>query len=96
MIFDKLSEPAQSALIVVLVIAVLASAIGAIYSKHESRKAFVELQALLSEKDHMEVYWGKLQLEQGAWTAHGKIENDAKEHLGMISPNSTEIIVVKP
>jgi len=76
--------------------AILVSAIAAVHNKHESRKAFVELQGLLREKDRMEIYWGKLQLEQGAFTAHGKIENDAKANLGMISPGSTEIIVVKP
>jgi cell division protein FtsL len=91
-----MSDHTQVALIVGLVATVLFSAVTAIYSKHESRKAFVELQGLLSEKDRMEIYWGKLQLEQGAFTAHGKIENDAKANLGMISPGTTEIIVVKP
>ena len=91
-----MSDHTQVALIVGLVAAVLFSSVAAIYSKHESRKAFVELQGLLSEKDRMEIYWGKLQLEQGAFTAHGKIENDAKANLGMISPGTTEIIVVKP
>jgi len=91
-----MNDHLQVALMAGLVVAVLSSAVAAIYSKHESRKAFVELQGLLREKDRMEIYWGKLQLEQGAFTAHGKIENDAKANLGMISPGSTEIIVVKP
>ena len=90
------SERGQYTLIVVLIAAVLTSAVAAIYGKHESRKAFVELQGLLSEKDRMEIYWGKLELEQGAFTAHGRIEDDAKANLGMISPGTTEIIVVKP
>jgi len=90
------NDQSQVLLIVTLAAAVLFSAVAAIHSKHESRKAFVELQGLLSEKDRMEIYWGKLQLEQGAFTAHGKIENDAKTNLGMISPGATEIIVVKP
>jgi len=90
------NDKAQSALIVMLAAAVLSSAVAAIYSKHESRKAFVELQGLQSEKDRMEIYWGKLELEQGAFTARGRIENDAKANLGMISPGTTEIIVVKP
>lgn len=85
----------QTLIISGLLLAVIISAVSVVYSKHESRTAFVKLQALLSEKDRMDVYWGKLQLEQGAWTAHGRIENDA-EKLGMITPDSTEIIVVKP
>ena len=85
-----------SGLIAVLLIALLVSAVSVIYSKHESRKAFVVLQKLLTEKDEMDVYWGRLQLEQGAWTAHGRIESLAEAKLDMKQPDQVKIVVVQP
>ena len=79
-----------------LLAALLVSAVFVVFSKHESRKAFVELQKLLSEKDEMDVYWGRLQLEQGAWTAHGRIESLAQAKLDMNQPKQVKIIVVRP
>ena len=51
--------------VVLLGLAVLASAMAVIYATHENRKYFVELQALENQRDEMEIDWGRLQLEQG-------------------------------
>jgi cell division protein FtsL len=72
------------------------SAVGVVYAKHESRKAFVQLQALQSKRDAMVVFWGKLQLEQGAWTTHGRVEKLAESRLNMKLPSKIQIVVVRP
>jgi len=75
---------------------VLASAVGAIYFKHRSRELFVELQQLNSGRDELEAEWGRLQLEQSAWSAYGYVEQVATQKLHMRTPGPREIQVVSP
>ena len=80
----------------VLFVVVLSSAILLIYSKHQSRKLFVELQGLKQEVNEFNTEWGQLQLEQSAWSGHGRIEQVARERLSMVMPNAEEVIFIKP
>jgi cell division protein FtsL len=75
---------------------VLGSALGVVHAKHESRKLFIELQALYAERDEMNVEWGRLQLEQGTWATHGRIERLAATRLEMRMPRPEDIILVRP
>ena len=79
-----------------LIVMIMVTAMGVVYAKHESRKAFAQLQALYTKRDEMDVYWGKLQLEQGAWTTHGRVEQIASSRLGMESPSNITVVVVRP
>ena len=81
--------------IVILVVAVMCSAIGVIYSKHQSRKIFVNLQKLHNQVDELNIEWGQLQLEQSAWSSHGRIEKMAREKLQMTLPKANEILYIK-
>ncbi len=74
---------------------VLASAILLIYSKHQSRKLFVELQQLKYEVDALNTEWSQLQLEQSAWSGHGRIERIASKRLSMVMPESSDVVFVK-
>lgn len=82
--------------VVLLGFAVLVSALSVIYAKHETRKYFVELQGLEHQRDEMEINWGKLQLEQGAWATHGRIEQLARKRLDMIIPPAQSVVIVQP
>jgi len=77
-------------------IAVLASAAGAIYCKHRSRELFVELERLNSGRDELEAEWGRLQLEQSAWSAYSYVENVADTRLHMRIPVSTDVEMPPP
>lgn len=77
-------------------LAVLSSAIMLVYSKHQSRKLFVELQALKHQVDDLNTEWGQLQLEQSAWSGHGRIERVARERLSMVMPSAEEVVFIKP
>jgi cell division protein FtsL len=79
-----------------LVTAVFASAIALVYTRHESRKLFVELQSLRQVRDRLDVDWGRLQLEQSTWATHGRIERLARERLDMTTPSAGAVIVVEP
>ena len=74
---------------------VLGSAILLIYSKHLSRKVFVELQQLNYQVDALNTEWSQLQLEQSAWSGHGRIERIARNRLSMVMPESSDVVFVK-
>ena len=74
---------------------VLASAIMLVYSKHQSRKLFVELQQLKYEVDDLNTEWGQLQLEQSAWSDHGRIERVARTRLSMVTPEPGEVVFIE-
>ena len=80
----------------VLTLAGLASAVGCIYGKHQSRKLFTELQALTQERDQLEVEWGRLQIEQSTWSTHARVEPLAREQMRMRTPVAGEILLVRP
>lgn len=75
---------------------VLVSATGVIYSKHESRKLFVQLQALQKEQDQMDIEWGRMQLEQSTWATHGRIERLARKKLDMKIPSADKVVIIRP
>ncbi len=80
--------------IVVAVVCVM-SAIALIYAKHESRKLFVELEALTTERDELNIEWGQLQIEQSTWATHARIERVATEELSLVRPKPTKIYVIE-
>ncbi len=80
---------------VFLLLMVMGSAFAVIYSKHQSRKLFVELQQVRKQIDELNIEWGRLQLEQSAWSAHGRIESIARKRLGMKLPDAGEVIYIQ-
>jgi cell division protein FtsL len=82
--------------IAVLWLGVLASAAGAIYCKHVSRDRFVELEALTARRDELQIEWGRLQLEQSAWSTHGFVERVAGSRLHMSIPAPAGVQIVRP
>lgn len=79
-----------------LFVLVLASAFMLVYTKHQSRKLFVELQQLKYQVGDLSTEWGQLQLEQSAWSDHGRIERVARTRLSMVTPESDEVVFIKP
>ena len=92
----KIRGNLQAFIFVLLVTAVMGSAIGVINAKHQARTAFVELQALQKLRDDRQVNWGRLQLEQAAWSTHGRVEQIASSRLNMILPSDDSIKVIRP
>ncbi|MDT8451501.1 MAG: cell division protein FtsL [Gammaproteobacteria bacterium] len=92
-----MSAPQRLFLAMALVfLMVLSSAITLVYSKHQSRKLFVELQELKHQVNELNTEWGQLQLEQSTWSGHGRIEQVARERLSMVMPNAEEVVFIKP
>ena len=83
-------------MVMLLALAVLASAVGVVYAKYASRKQFLELQSIRTERDAADVEWGQLRLEQSTWATHGRVERIAREKLRMHIPLVDEVKVIRP
>lgn len=83
-------------LLVVLMVAVVTSAIGVIYSRAEARHLFQELGRLKERHDAMTVEWDRLLLEESTFAADYLIEKRARESLGMVMPDMNYVQLLKP
>lgn len=92
-------QPQQKAqpflLVFVFAVVCVLSAIALVYTKHESRKLFVELEALTHERDGLNIEWGQLQIEQSTWAQHARIEQVATEDLSLVRPDASEIFIIE-
>lgn len=92
----RFSRPQLIAATTLLWFAALGSAAAAIYAKHRARELFVELEQINTRRDNLEIEWGRLQLEQSAWSSHAFVEQVALTRLHMAAPRTREIQVVMP
>jgi len=88
-------KPQPFLLTIVFALVCVLSSIALIYTKHESRKLFVELEQLTTERDELNIEWGQLQIEQSTWATHARIERVAAEELALSRPDTTEIYVIE-
>ncbi|MDD5241300.1 MAG: cell division protein FtsL [Sulfuricella sp.] len=79
----------------ILVLALVACALGMVTAQHKARKIFIELQQEQELAKKMEVEWGQLQLEQSTWAMHTRIEKVAMTYLQMRIPDAAHIQVVQ-
>jgi len=91
--FDAKNQPA--ALVLVFAAVCVISAMALVYTKHEARKLFVELETLTHERDELNIEWGQLQIEQSTWATHARIEQVAADRLSLVRPQPTEIFVIE-
>ena len=77
-------------------LAVLGSAAGVIYSRHQARDLFVRLEKLNAERDALDIEWGRLQLEQSAWSSNAFVERVANTKLQMKLPQPRDVRIVQP
>lgn len=82
-------------LVFVFAVVCVLSAIALVYTKHDARKLFVELETLTQERDALNIEWGQLQIEQSTWAQHARIEQVATEDLALLRPEATEIFVIE-
>lgn len=83
-------------LLVVLLACTIATAIGVVYTRHHHRQLFVELTQLEHERDELNIEFGRLQLEQATLGQATRVDEQARERLGMKSPEAADIVVVRP
>lgn len=82
-------------LVAALTIAVLGMSFAVVHTRQESRRLYSELQKIRLERDSLSVEWGRLLLEEGAWSQHRRVESTARARLGMELPIAAGIVVVR-
>ena len=80
----------------VLVAANVISAIG-VARALQPRQVDVQLPMLMPRvRDELNIEFGRLQLEQATWAESNRIDQVARNKLGMKFPAAGEIVVVRP
>lgn len=77
--------------LLLLLIAVLC-ALGTVSSNHRARKLVTEYEREQNRMRELDVEWGQLQLEQSTWANHARIEQIARDKLGMHVPPPAQIV----
>lgn len=84
----------QILVLIIVLVANVASSLGMVYARHESRHLAVQLGGLEKIRDEGLAEWSRLQLEQ-AWLADaGQVESKARNQLQMVAPEETRILVI--
>jgi cell division protein FtsL len=86
---------ARTLALVVLISVVVASAIGVVSARQQSRQLFSELSDQERERDELNIEYGRLQLEQATWTETNRLEQLARTQLGMVFPGPAETVVIR-
>jgi cell division protein FtsL len=79
----------------ILITAVLSSAIAVVWTRHESRVLFVELTRLQNQRDDLNIEYGKLELEQATWAEPRRVDDESRQRIGMVNPKPQDIQLVR-
>lgn len=79
-------------LLILLVLAVLASALAVVAVKHDNRARVAYFEELRRERERLEVEWARLRIEEATLANHARIERVAREQLKMVEPRQPVIV----
>lgn len=82
-------------IVIVLWVAVVASALAVVAVRHENRLAFVEWRAAEAAQSELQAENGRLLLERATWAARRNIVDDARARLGMAAPAANAIVTLR-
>jgi cell division protein FtsL len=77
--------------LLLLLVAVIC-ALGTVSANHRARKLVTEYEREQNRMRELDVEWGQLQLEQSTWANHARIEQIARDKLGMRVPPAALVV----
>jgi cell division protein FtsL len=80
----------------ILLLLLIACALGVITAQHRARKLYNELQQERQHAKELDDVLIKLQLEQSTWAMHSRIEKEAASRLDMRVPDAAHTQVIAP
>jgi cell division protein FtsL len=83
-------------LLVAIVAANVVTALAIVHSRHRHRQLFAQVTRLEKARDELNIEFGRLQLEQATWAESNRIDQVARDRLGMKFPEGGEIVVIRP
>ena len=84
-----------AAMVLALLVAVIASALGVVWTRHENRVLFVQLTALQNQLDELNIEYGRLELEQATHAEPRRVDSEARQKLGMLEPRPQDIRLLR-
>jgi cell division protein FtsL len=84
-----------AAMVLALLVAVIASALGVVWTRHENRVLFVQLTALQNQRDELNIEYGRLELEQATHAEPRRVDSEARQKLGMLEPRPQDIRLLR-
>lgn len=85
----------QRVTVVVLLLILVGSGLGVIFSKYNSRLVFIEIQKTEQELDRLEVRWERLTLEERMLAEHNRVEKIARKKMGLIELDRKAIVYIR-
>lgn len=80
--------------LVLLILAVLSSALSVIYIKTVQRNLYSQWQASQQDYDSLKTEWSQLLLEENTWVAPVRIQTLAQQELGMRVPEMKNTVLL--
>lgn len=81
--------------VAMLALTVLLSALSIIYVTHTTRVLHAAYQHNVGEQNQLRVQRSQLLLERSTWMMLSRIQQLAENKLGMVTPNSQSVIVIR-
>lgn len=74
---------------------VILSSFSVIYASHQTRVLYGSLQVEQDTADNLDSQYERLLLEQSAWAGYNRIDQLAREELGMSSPDRGRLVLMR-
>jgi cell division protein FtsL len=84
-------SPVSWFVLVIEVVIVLATTFGIVNVTYQTRQQFAVLEMARNERQQLLEQWGRLLLEESAFSSPSRVERVARENLGMVLPNVENI-----
>lgn len=79
-------------LLLIEVIVVVLTTFGIVSTTYQTRLQFAQLEEIRSEQEAQLEQWGKLLLEESAFSSPSRVERVAREELEMILPSAEDML----
>lgn len=83
-------------MLILLLAAVLVSALGVIYSTNSYRSTFSQVQQEEQQRTHLQLQWGQLLLEEASLATPARVQELATDKLQMSFPTSKNTYLLHP
>lgn len=91
---DRLAPDRVAMINLLLAVLCACSAVAVVYSTHLSRASYMEKSANQRFIDDLDMQWSRLQIEEGTFSEHGRIERAARQELHMEVPGLQDSIMI--
>ncbi|RLA26229.1 MAG: cell division protein FtsL [Gammaproteobacteria bacterium] len=85
----------QRITVAILLVLLVASGLAVIFSKHNSRLVFIEIQKTEQDLDRLEIRWERLTLEERMLSEHNRVEKIARKKMQLKELDRKAIVYIR-